>query len=633
LTPTALPVDPQAEQQPRLLDAVIGRHRRAWESGLLAAMFAGCALVLAGTAAASLDLVQAQRPSILMVAAGMLLLGVASAMSYPLADLRAVGRKTTGGTRYDQLRYWTRFKTSALLLNLLTAVGALLLLASLMHRLDQVELRTSFVVVFRLTSLATAILVVNQLATHYLSLRVHLEQERAEGFEGLSFLLALAGSSGFALLAMVVAFQDAGQRFLLFRDTDAPFLLLAGAVFGSVALYVGRRLPSIVGLYTEEYRYYGGQRYLSRRKAVLMPAMMALALLFLVVLLVLVGGLGLVGLVEEIPRNTVLIGVFAIIMVAMVTSVAMSLLLSKSDDKPALFRLRRSAEAKRALAILGSSAVVAVALLLVSLKLALGASLLGMGPDRWPDFLALAFLAALGPYGFTVAERNRRIRRLEERFPDFLRDIAASRKAGLTMPDAVRIASKGEYGALTPEIVKMADQLSWDVPFEEALHRFGERVKTPLVLRAVSLINEASRSGGNVTDVLMAAARDAREIKNLERERMGTVGLYTSIVYLTFLVFLAVVAVLYGSFMPEILKTTHAAQLKGASGFGGLSFGTISLGEFRVFYFLAAIVQGLGNGLVAGMMGSGKALDGLRHSFLMVAIALVVFAAVIQVPS
>jgi flagellar protein FlaJ len=235
-------------------------------------------------------------------------------------------------------------------------------------------------------------------------------------------------------------------------------------------------------------------------------------------------------------------------------------------------------------------------------------------------------MAALGPYGFYAASRHRRVKRLEERFPDFLRDIAASRKAGLTLTAAVTIASRGEYGALTPEIVKMADQLSWDVPFEEALQRFGDRVRTPLVQRAVSLVVEAGRSGGNVTEVLLAAARDAREIKNLENERHVTMGLYTVVIYVTFLVFLGVAAVLYATFIPNILHSSSAASAAGARGFAGVRFTALSLEDYRVFYFLAALVQGMGNGFVAGMFGSGKYLDGLRHAFVMVLLTWVVFA-------
>jgi hypothetical protein len=63
-----------------------------------------------------------------------------------------------------------------------------------------------------------------------------------------------------------------------------------------------------------------------------------------------------------------------------------------------------------------------------------------------------------------------------------------------------------------------------------------------------------------------------------------------------------------------------------------MHWGELALVDYRVFYFLAALVQGLGNGLVAGLMTSGRASDGLRHAFLMALIAYAAFALVLPQP-
>ncbi|HEV8361378.1 MAG TPA: hypothetical protein VGR28_13085, partial [Candidatus Thermoplasmatota archaeon] len=138
------------------------------------------------------------------------------------------------------------------------------------------------------------------------------------------------------------------------------------------------------------------------------------------------------------------------------------------------------------------------------------------------------------------------------------------------------------------------------------------------------------RSGGNVNDVLMAAANDARELKNLEHERGSTMSIYTMVIYITFAVFLAVVAVLYGTFIPQILSSGQAIAAKGGAGkFGGITVGNLTLEGYRVFYFLAAVVQGMGNGFVAGVIGSGKVMDGMRHAFVLVLIAYLTFSVIL----
>jgi len=149
------------------------------------------------------------------------------------------------------------------------------------------------------------------------------------------------------------------------------------------------------------------------------------------------------------------------------------------------------------------------------------------------------------------------------------------------------------------------------------------------VQRAVSLILEANRSGGATTDVLLAAARDAREIKTLEQDRRINMSLYTVVIYVTFFVFLGVTAVLYSQFVPQLVASSHAAQDAAARAGGGnipgVTSGGLNLKDFQLFYFMAALMQGLGDGIVAGMMGSGKAVLGLRHSFIMVMLSYVTF--------
>jgi flagellar protein FlaJ len=601
----------------------LARHRKLHERLVVLTLALSGVSAFAGIAAAAgpadyYDL------GVWAVAGSMIVLTASKVLAWPLQAFRTLRRRASENPRIDKLRQQTRLRASSILLQLLSLIAALALVASLSARVALLHITLPATVAPRLALLFTLVLVLNHAACLYYALRREEPRKlQASGMENVYFLLAVSGATAFALLgaAMVATPLDiAGVT--QFDQTDAPFFLLAGATLASMTMYLTRKIPTLYTLFVGPEEA-SSSLYLSKTKSVMMPAMMAFALLFLVVFVILVFGVGVVGLVEEIPRSVVLLGVFGFIIAAMAVSIAASVLLSRSEDRAVLFRRVRSAEQKRTITILAISAALTSVFLVIAALLSNDYGVFGLPSGRWLDFLSFALLSALGPYGFYIVNRQKRIRRLEERFPDFLRDIAASRRAGLTLTAAVTIAARGEYGALTPEIQKMADQLSWNVPFDEALQRFADRVNTPLVQRAVSLIIEASRSGGNVTDVLLAAARDAREIKNLEMERTTTISLYAAIIYITFFVFLAVAAVLYGTFVPEILKSSTIAAKGG--GFGGLSFGSVSLEDYRVFYFLAALVQGLGNGFVAGIMATGKTLSGLPHSFAMVAVTYGVF--------
>lgn len=249
-----------------------------------------------------------------------------------------------------------------------------------------------------------------------------------------------------------------------------------------------------------------------------------------------------------------------------------------------------------------------------------------LAPKFSTDFFVFAILVGLGPFGFMRAREQARTRAIDAKFPEFLRDLAESKRAGMTLTQAVITASKGSYGALTHDIRRMAAQIEWGVSFSEALQRFAKRVKTPLIERSVSLIVQAGEAGGNVVDILTAAAEDAREIQLLLRERKTSMSIYVMIIYISFFVFLAVVAILDAQFLPEVAKAVGGAQ--GVT-VGPIKFGTVDVEAFEQVFFHAAIIQALGGGFVAGVMEEGRPVAGLKHVFVMVIFGYIGFRFVI----
>ena len=254
----------------------------------------------------------------------------------------------------------------------------------------------------------------------------------------------------------------------------------------------------------------------------------------------------------------------------------------------------------------------------------------------WLAWIMIGLMAGFGPIGIYEGRQNNRIVKLEERLADFLRDLAEASRSGQTLHDAVITASGGEYGELLPDITKMAQQISWGVSATEALNRFSERVKTPLVKRAVTLINEASAAGGDVSRVLEAAANDTKEIQMLQRERKIQMSLYVAVIFVSFVVFLVVILIVYATFVPQMRKMgldqKYSAE-EGGSGEETTELGSAStfnsadvdFGEIKIIFIAAALVHAIGDGLVAGLMGTGRMTDGLKLSFAMVMIVFMIF--------
>ncbi|MEA3165934.1 MAG: archaeal flagellar protein FlaJ [Thermoplasmata archaeon] len=244
------------------------------------------------------------------------------------------------------------------------------------------------------------------------------------------------------------------------------------------------------------------------------------------------------------------------------------------------------------------------------------------------DLFILTVVFGAGPFGYYYNTDRKRILAMDEKFPDFLRDIAESARAGMTLPRALVTAAQGTYGALTPDIRVMAAQVEWGVEFGDSLARFAARTKTPLIDRTVSLIVEAQRAGGSMVDILTAASEDAREIKQIVSERNTQMSMYNVVIYISFFVFIAVVMVLSAQFIPAFKKAVGAAS---GQQVGGLAFKDFDPEDFNTVFFQAALVQAIGGGLVGGVLSKGSPVAGFMHIGVMMIAAWLCFRVLVGI--
>ena len=234
--------------------------------------------------------------------------------------------------------------------------------------------------------------------------------------------------------------------------------------------------------------------------------------------------------------------------------------------------------------------------------------------SRGMDLLALGFLVGAGPGAFRNWAHRRRLWKLDQRLPDFLSDMAALHKAGLTLPAALVTSAKGDYGPLSAEIKMAADQVRWNIPVLVAVENLRKRLGTPIADRTLTVILEAGRTGGNLPEVMEIAAKNARMFVQLREQRVRELGLYTIIIYVASFVFIGVALALHFIFVPKML----AAFGTGAGAGLGLAGNLPTADEFRGLFYSAALVQAFGNGLVGGLMAEGRSLAGLRHAWFIV---------------
>ncbi|HEV2520293.1 MAG TPA: type II secretion system F family protein [Thermoplasmata archaeon] len=233
------------------------------------------------------------------------------------------------------------------------------------------------------------------------------------------------------------------------------------------------------------------------------------------------------------------------------------------------------------------------------------------------DFFVLGAILILGPFGFAETARIRRIDKIEERLPDFLRDVAEAGRFGMTLPDAIIVASRGRYGLLTEEIKRMASQLEWGVPVATALRLFEERVPTPLVQRVVSIITRSNEAGGNVADVLTMVAHDTREAQNQLAARKISMLTYVTVIYISFFVFLVTIYIMAAVFLPQMVLAGQGIASSSLASAGAVTLSFTLVPALFVAFLVAVIVHAVGDGIMAGVLFSGKFPEGFQHATIM----------------
>lgn len=241
------------------------------------------------------------------------------------------------------------------------------------------------------------------------------------------------------------------------------------------------------------------------------------------------------------------------------------------------------------------------------------------------DIFVISLFIVLTPLAILETKESVRNRNIEIALPNFFRDVAGMNESGMTLPNAIHTVSDGDYGTLTPYIKKLDNEVSWNIPFVNAIYRFGQSLGTPLAKRSVDLIAKASLAGGDVSEVLRAAANDSYEFVNLGSERRNNMMIYIVIVLVSFFVFLFVIAIMTSTFLDTMAEAGSAVASSG-SDTSNLSFGgDIDMDFYRRLFSHAAMIQAFFSGLVAGQMGEGKAIAGLKYSLIMLMIAWVSF--------
>jgi len=218
------------------------------------------------------------------------------------------------------------------------------------------------------------------------------------------------------------------------------------------------------------------------------------------------------------------------------------------------------------------------------------------------------------PIIIRIMRENRISQEKEEMFLEFSRNLVESVKTGTPISKSIVNMADKNYGALTPHVKKLSNQISLGIPLIKALEFFARDAGNRSISRSLTLIGQAERAGGDIGEILEAVADAVSMTDKLKKERKSVISSLVSQGYIIFLVFIVIILVLQFQIVPMV---SGIGSVGGTLGFGGTSGFDPVTGQQEIanaFLYLI-LVQGFFTGLTIGKLSEGNFKAVIRHSF------------------
>jgi len=215
------------------------------------------------------------------------------------------------------------------------------------------------------------------------------------------------------------------------------------------------------------------------------------------------------------------------------------------------------------------------------------------------------------------AEQNRQ-KLIEVMFLEFIRNLSESIKSGISIPRSIQNIAKRDYGELSPYIKKLSNQIEWGIPTRKALQTFAEDTENRVIIRSISLVSEAEKSGGDITDILSSVVESVVSVKQIKEERKSQIHAQVVQGYIIYYVFIGIMLVLDLWLFPQLTGVETSSSIQaGASGMGGMGLAGASALDMGPIFLTLILIQGFFAGIMIGKFSEGTIKNGLLHSLIM----------------
>lgn len=234
--------------------------------------------------------------------------------------------------------------------------------------------------------------------------------------------------------------------------------------------------------------------------------------------------------------------------------------------------------------------------------------------------IGLGIIIGVSPFVFTTVVETRNATEKEKMFLEFARNLVESVKMGSPISKSILILKSREYGVLSKHVDKLANQISLGIPLNIAMQTFANDIGNDKISRAITLIRQAERAGGNIGEILESVAEAVSMTDKLKKERKAAISTLMVQGYIIFFVFLVIILVMQFQILPMVSGIAGMTSVGGETSTGGIDQSDIA----NAFLDLL-LIQGLFSGLIIGKLAEGNIKNGIKHSFILMLTAFLIY--------
>lgn len=250
----------------------------------------------------------------------------------------------------------------------------------------------------------------------------------------------------------------------------------------------------------------------------------------------------------------------------------------------------------------------------------IGASFFLLDTNFFFFMVGIGIILMVTPFVISTIRETKIENEKEQMFLEFSRNLTESVKTGTPISKSIINIKDKSFGALSVNIKKLANQISLGIPLSSALQVFSKDVNNRTISRAITLIGQAEKSGGDIGEILDSVTDAVNTSDKLKKERKAVISTLVVQGYIIFFVFLIIILVLQFKIIPMI---SDVGSIGSASSEVISRPSTSQLDVSNAFLYLL-LIQGFFSGLTIGKLSEKNLKAGIKHSFILTILSFLV---------